>query len=71
MPGRKISGPLGARGDRAAALQVRPVVDAVCDELGIALREKARRAVVEERVMTAWRRGPRQPLDLVRAGLDA
>lgn len=54
-----------------AVTVVRPVVDAVCDELGIALREKARRAAVEERVLSAWRNGPRQPLDLVQAGLGA
>lgn len=50
---------------------IRPVVDAVCHELGIAAKERKRRAAVEERVMSAWQRGPRQPLDLVTAGLDA
>jgi hypothetical protein len=54
----------------AVAREVRPVVEAVCAELGIASRERKRRAAVEARVLSAWRRGPRQPLDLVRAGLD-
>jgi len=49
---------------------IRPVVDAVCAELGIADRELARRAAVRRKVLSAWRRGPRQPLDLVSAGLD-
>jgi hypothetical protein len=48
---------------------IRPVVEAVCAELGIATRK--RRAAVEARILVAWRVGPRQPLDLVRAGLDA
>ena len=50
---------------------IRPVVEAVCAELGIATRERKRRAAVEARILVAWRSGPRQPLDLVRAGLDA
>ncbi len=54
----------------AVAADIRPVVDAVCAELGIAARERKRRAAVEQRILVAWRRGPRQPLDLVRAGLD-
>ena len=49
---------------------IRPVVEAVCAELGIASRERKRRAAVEARILVAWRSGPRQPLDLVRAGLD-
>ena len=48
---------------------IRLVVEAVCAELGIATRERKRRAAVEARILVAWRRGPRQPLDLVRAGL--
>jgi hypothetical protein len=54
----------------AVAEDIRPVVEAVCAELGIAARERKRRAAVEKRILVAWRRGPRQPLDLVRAGLD-
>jgi hypothetical protein len=54
----------------AAVADIRPVVEAVCAELGIAARERKRRAAVEQRILVAWRRGPRQPLDLVRAGLD-
>ena len=54
----------------AASDDIRPVVEAVCAELGIASRERKRRAAVEKRILVAWRSGPRQPLDLVRAGLD-
>lgn len=54
----------------AVAEDIRPVVEAVCAELGIAARERKRRAAVEARILVAWRSGPRQPLDLVRAGLD-
>ncbi|MDN2579340.1 hypothetical protein [Aquibium sp. ELW1220] len=64
------SGPSRPAGADATADDIRPVVEAVCNELGIAARERRRRAAVEERVLLAWRRGPRQPLDLVRAGLD-
>lgn len=60
----------GRGGVDAVAEDIRPVVEAVCAELGIAARERKRRAAVEERILVAWRRGPRQPLDLVRAGLD-
>ena len=62
--------PQGERVAKKTSDAIRPVVDAVCAELGIAAREAARRAAVEERVLTAWRRGPRHPLNLVRAGLD-
>lgn len=62
--------PFAPSNERATMLTITPVVDAVCDELGIAGRERARRAAVEERILAAWNRGPRQPLDLVRAGLD-
>ena len=64
------SGPSRPSGVEAAVDEIRPVVEAVCNELGIALRERKRRAAVEKRILVAWRRGPRQPLDLVRAGLD-
>ena len=63
------AGPSGIVGDLAATA-IRPVVEAVCDELGIPGRERARRAAVEERILAAWHRGPRQPLDLVQAGLE-
>jgi len=64
------SGPTRPAGTDAAVDDIRPVVEAVCNELGIAARERKRRAAVERRILVAWRRGPRQPLDLVRAGLD-
>lgn len=51
-----------------AAMQ--PVIDAVCGELGVTAREKARRKAVMERVMAAYRRGRRQPLNMVQAGLS-
>lgn len=51
-----------------AAMQ--PVIDAVCGELGLTAREKARRRAVAERVMAAWRRGRQQPLNMVAAGLS-
>lgn len=49
--------------------QMQPVVDAVCGELGVTAREKARRKAVAERVMAAYGRGRRLPLDMVDAGL--
>lgn len=63
-------GSVGRSAADAVAEDIMPVVEAVCAELGIAARERKRRAAVEERILVAWRRGPRQPLDLVRAGLD-
>lgn len=57
--------------DRIAEAEIRRVADAVCAELGIAQRERARRAAVKQRIASAYALGPRQPLDLVRAGLDA
>ncbi len=63
------AGPPGSPVPRRSREAIRPVVDAVCDELGISTKERARRAAVEERIMSAWQRGPRQPLDLVSAGL--
>ncbi|RST88030.1 hypothetical protein EJC49_02515 [Aquibium carbonis] len=62
LPNRSIA--------EVAGDEIRPVVDAVCAELGIAARECKRRATIEKRILIAWRRGPRQPLDLVRAGLE-
>lgn len=64
------SSPGGHSLAEALANDIRPVVEAVCAELGIAARERKRRAAVEQRILVAWRSGPRQPLDLVRAGLD-
>lgn len=46
------------------------VIEAVCVELGVTAREKARREAVAERVMAAYRRGSRQPLNMVHAGLS-
>ena len=45
------------------------VIEAVCSELGVTQRERARRRAVAERVMTAYRTGARMPLDMVHAGL--
>lgn len=48
---------------------MQPVIDAVCLELGVTAREKARRNAVAERVMAAYSRGSRHPLNMVHAGL--
>lgn len=45
------------------------VVDAVCLELGVTLSEKARRKAVAQRVIAAYERGNRLPLNMVSAGL--
>lgn len=45
------------------------VIEAVCSELGVTAREKARRMAVAERVMSAYRHGERLPLNMVSAGL--
>lgn len=45
------------------------VVEAVCVELGVTAREKARRKAVADRVTAAFRHGQRLPLDMVSAGL--
>ena len=65
------------RGERAVKLvfaphelaDMQPVIDAVCGELGVTSGEQARRRAVAERVMDAYRRGSRQPLNMVHAGL--
>lgn len=49
---------------------MQPVIDAVCLELGVTAREKARRKAVAERVMAAYSRGSRHPLNMVQAGLS-
>lgn len=46
------------------------VIDAVCSELGVTERERARRHAVAERVMAAYRTGFRLPLNMVHAGLS-
>ena len=50
--------------------QMQPVIAAVCGELGLTAREKARRKAVVERVMAAYRRGRHLPLNMVDAGLS-
>ncbi len=50
--------------------EIRQVVDALCAELGVSARAKARRAEIESRVTQAYLKGRRQPLDLVHAGLE-
>ena len=57
------------RGGDTTDLRVSQAVDAVCDELGITDRQG--RALIARRVNEAYRRGPRQPLNLVHAGLSA
>lgn len=46
------------------------VIDAVCSELGVTERERNRRKAVAERVMNAYRKGARLPLNMVSAGLS-
>ena len=45
------------------------VIDAVCTELGVTVRQGARRRAIANRVVAAYRTGSRQPLDMVHAGL--
>jgi hypothetical protein len=45
------------------------VIEAVCSELGVTTRERARRRAVADRVVAAYREGSRLPLDMVHAGL--
>jgi hypothetical protein len=54
---------------RISDAKVAEAVEAVCDELGISDREG--RALIARRVEEAYARGPRQPLNLVNAGLVA
>lgn len=56
-----------APGDLANMQQI---IDAVCCELGLTTREKARREAVAERVLAAYRRGRHLPLNMVDAGLS-
>lgn len=49
---------------------MQPIIDAVCGELGVTTREKARRKAVADRVMAAYSRGSRLPLNMVSAGLS-
>ena len=56
--------------DKAAKVpdeRVAEAVDAVCDELGIT--DRRGRALIARRVAAAYLSGPRQPLNLVSAGL--
>lgn len=48
---------------------MQPIIEAVCLELGVTARETARRKAVADRVMAAYRRGTRLPLNMVSAGL--
>lgn len=48
---------------------MQPIIEAVCLELGVTSRETARRRAVAERVMAAYKRGTRLPLNMVSAGL--
>ncbi|WP_161601159.1 hypothetical protein [Neoaquamicrobium microcysteis] len=49
---------------------MQPIIEAVCRELGVTSREKARRDAVAERVVAAYRGGSRLPLNMVSAGLS-
>lgn len=51
--------------------RLRDAIDAVFEELGLSEKETPRRAAVEERMRDAYRRGPRNNLNLVDAGLRA
>ena len=46
------------------------VIEAVCSELGVTTRQRARRQAVADRVMWAYSAGARLPLQMVDAGLD-
>ena len=48
---------------------MQPIIEAVCLELGVTAREKSRRKAVADRVMAAYSRGTRLPLNMVSAGL--
>lgn len=56
-----------APGELASMQQI---IDAVCCELGLTAREKARRDAVAKRVLAAYRRGRHLPLNMVDAGLS-
>jgi len=49
---------------------VQSVIDAVCAELGLTATELAKREAIAERVLGAYRRGARLPLNMVSAGLS-
>lgn len=49
---------------------MQPIIEAVCRELGVSSREKARRDAVAERIVAAYRGGSRLPLNMVSAGLS-
>ena len=66
MKGTAIAQPrTGAAG--ISDSRVVEAVEAVCDELGI--RDNRGRALIARRVAEAYAKGPRQPLNLVNAGL--
>ncbi len=50
---------------------MRDAIDAVCGELGIAQGPHSAREAVAKRIMAAYAKGKRQPLNLVHAGLGA
>ncbi|MDN2568473.1 hypothetical protein N1F89_19790 [Aquibium sp. A9E412] len=45
-------------------------IEAVCTELGIEAADAVRREAVAGRVLHAWSRGGRLPLNLIEAGLE-
>lgn len=49
--------------------RMQSAIDAVCNELGVSRDQQAQRSEIAERVIMAYRRGGRQPLNLVHAGL--
>lgn len=51
--------------------RMREAIDAVCGELGISRGPAAARDAVARRVVAAYDKGRRQPLNLVHAGLSA
>lgn len=61
--------PASGGNTRDADVRIAQAVDAVCEELGI--NDRRGRALITRRVNEAYARGPRQPLNLVHAGLDA
>ncbi len=66
---RRRNTPPHGRSHATSNVRIAQAVDAVCDELGI--DDRKGRDLIARRVAEAYRRGPRQPLNLVHAGLDA
>ena len=48
---------------------MRSIIEAVSNELGIPPHDRARREAIADRVLTAYARGNRLPLNMVSAGL--